>query len=89
MWRLLEAGLSAEVSAESEAVVRCCWSDEVSCGRVSRTSCREKETPGRAQLEHITAALTVGRDQGKRPLAQRIVGENCKAGALPAELHPR
>src|SRR6266508_3491279 len=69
-------------------VVRCCWSGRLRSGRVGLASQVQKEDAERAQVEHITAASTVERDQGKRPLAQRISRANCKAGALPAELHP-
>jgi hypothetical protein len=69
-------------------VVRSYWSGRLRSGRVRLESWAPNEAPSRSQVEHITATSTVLRDQGKRRLAQRISLANCKAGALPAELHP-
>src|SRR6266508_2430703 len=69
--------------------VRCCWSGRLRSGRVGLASWVQKDNAERARVEHITAASTVEHDQGKQGLAQRISQANCKAGALPAELHPR
>jgi hypothetical protein len=58
-------------------------------GGTPRQELAREQASSNVWLEHITAKPTVLRDQGKQPLAQRISQANCKAGALPAELHPR
>ncbi len=78
---------------EGESGACCSWSDGSGRGEGTSVVGQGSRLTIKCQtvlcLEHITVTSTVRRDQGKQALAQRMSGANCKAGALPAELHPR